>query len=314
MSIKEENLIPVEGIIKAGQRLVKIGETFVPIGFGGNFEPGAISFKEEGRDTYYKCASVGETTWDGYALILGADGYYTISETLTTGLSYGIGYTPKVDGVYNANATISVGKYSSPILESDLYFYHPLSEALTVAPTGQAITTVGTPTYTEVQGIGCMTNNNGANYLKVDFPQMNAPFTVSLWANSTQSSGDRQLISANDNKNVFSWYGYGDYRHYKMKTEYQLQNNVGKWMHIVYSMNGTNSKIYVNGVDQETDFSNIEDFSVNFSASTWLINQNWTSSGGWACFGGYMANLRIYTREADIDLVNALYSELTPTA
>lgn len=120
MAIKEENLIPVEGIIKAGQRLVKIGETFVPVGFGGAFEPGAVIYKEEGRDTYYKCASVGETTWDGYALVLGDDGCYTISETLTTGLSYGRGYTPKVDGVYNANATISVGKYSkkSPVTET----------------------------------------------------------------------------------------------------------------------------------------------------------------------------------------------------
>lgn len=111
MPIKEENLVLYPDVIKPGQRLMKIGETFVPVGFGGNFEPGAISFMEEGRDTYYKCASVGETTWDGYALVLGVDGYYTVSETLTTGLSYGIGYTPKVDGVYNANATVSVGKY-----------------------------------------------------------------------------------------------------------------------------------------------------------------------------------------------------------
>lgn len=109
MPIKEENLIPYEGIVKPGQRLQKIGNTFMPVGIGGAFEPAGIKVKEVGYDAFYKCNAVAETTWNGYALILGEDGFYTSSETLTEGLTFGTGYVPEVGTAYNANATIKVG-------------------------------------------------------------------------------------------------------------------------------------------------------------------------------------------------------------
>lgn len=40
MSLKQENLISTSVQYKVGQRLVKVGNSFVPVGFGGNFEPG----------------------------------------------------------------------------------------------------------------------------------------------------------------------------------------------------------------------------------------------------------------------------------
>ena len=80
MSLKQENLISTSVQYKVGQRLVKVGNSFVPVGFGGNFEPGAGScdtseFESEmveiigedasvppvivtGGSKFYKCASV----------------------------------------------------------------------------------------------------------------------------------------------------------------------------------------------------------------------------------------------------------------
>lgn len=47
MSIKEENLVPYQGTLKAGQRVIKVGDTFMPVGIGGNFEPGAeVTFSD----------------------------------------------------------------------------------------------------------------------------------------------------------------------------------------------------------------------------------------------------------------------------
>lgn len=43
MSLKEENLIAYNGTLKKGQRLVKVGNSFMPVGVGGGFEQGSGS-------------------------------------------------------------------------------------------------------------------------------------------------------------------------------------------------------------------------------------------------------------------------------
>lgn len=108
MSIKEENLIQYSGAIKAGQRLVKVGNTFMPVGVGGAFEPGSGG---GGSMKFYKCASVdtANKTWSGYELIL-QDGVYVVLDVETTGLTYS-GFTPIVDYVYSADCTIEVSNF-----------------------------------------------------------------------------------------------------------------------------------------------------------------------------------------------------------
>lgn len=155
MPIKEENLIPYDGELKAGQRLMKIGSTFIPIGVGGAFDPAGIKVKEVGYDTFYKCNAVAETTWNGYALILGEDGFYTVSETLTEGLTFGTGYTPEVGKVYNADATIEVGKYSKVSILSKASFYALLTENMDKAQTGQVLTSYNSPEFIEYEGKKC---------------------------------------------------------------------------------------------------------------------------------------------------------------
>jgi hypothetical protein len=127
MSIKEENLIQYSGTIKAGQRLVKVGNTFMPVGVGGAFEPGnadTSAFEAEmttiiGEDAnitpvlvsgmkFYKCASVdtANKTWSGYELIL-QDGVYVVSETMTEGLTY-VGFMPFADKIYSEDGMLEL--------------------------------------------------------------------------------------------------------------------------------------------------------------------------------------------------------------
>ncbi len=46
-------------------------------------------------------------TWDGYKAVFDGE-YYSFEDTVTTGLSYGGGFTPKVENIYNQNATVTV--------------------------------------------------------------------------------------------------------------------------------------------------------------------------------------------------------------
>ena len=138
---------------------------------------------------------------------------------------------------------------------------------------------------------------------------------MSFWINATETEGSCQVIALKNNTLVYSWYGYNtNDRGYYIPDNSRPQYNNGTWMNIVYSINGTNSKIYVNGVDQGIDFNAIIENEVNMPADTWYINQARATSYGWQSFFGYLANVRIYTKEADEELVSALYNELAPTA
>ena len=58
MNISTYNLIDLNGSVqlKPGQRMVRVaGNTWMPIGVGGNFMPGGTSGSSA---EYYKCASV----------------------------------------------------------------------------------------------------------------------------------------------------------------------------------------------------------------------------------------------------------------
>lgn len=76
--------------------------------------------------TFYKCASVNTSTktWTGHELIL-TDGKYTVSETLTSGLSY-TSVTPVVGTVYSEDALLTIGYFWGGIITDGLVFYAPL--------------------------------------------------------------------------------------------------------------------------------------------------------------------------------------------
>ena len=140
MSLKQENLVQTSVQYKAGQRLVKVGNSFLPVGFGGNFEPGSgeadtSAFETEmkaiiGEDAnippvlvsgmkFYKCASVDTTnkTWSGYELIL-QDGVYVVSDVLTENLKYTF-VTPMVESYYSEDGLLQLKDfYNGTVLVS----------------------------------------------------------------------------------------------------------------------------------------------------------------------------------------------------
>jgi hypothetical protein len=58
---------------------------------------------------FYKCASVDTTnhTWTGYKAVL-TDGSYIFEGTATSGLTYGGGFTPVVDKIFDAACLVVV--------------------------------------------------------------------------------------------------------------------------------------------------------------------------------------------------------------
>lgn len=155
MAIKETNLIPYEGEIKAGQRLVKVGDSWMPVGVGGMFEPGSVQFIEVGVGVYYQCVSVdSDTAWSGKKWEM-VDGIYVLAEAVTSNLPYGTGFTPAVGTSYNADATVRVDKMfegASALPEDGMVFWLPFNGNAEPA-VGTVTSTTGELTYGEVNGI-----------------------------------------------------------------------------------------------------------------------------------------------------------------
>lgn len=107
MSIKQENLIPLSGDFLPGQRLTKIGGTFVPVGFGADKVPGTTVVKDIGKGLYYKCTSVGNTTWSGNKAFQNDDGTWGFEDAVTSGLTF-TEITPEKGKVYSFDALVEV--------------------------------------------------------------------------------------------------------------------------------------------------------------------------------------------------------------
>lgn len=64
--------------------------------------------------TFYQCTAVSGDTWSGRKLVMDAEGIYSISNTVTSGLKRS-GFTPKVGSIYNADTCIAVQNYFSKL-------------------------------------------------------------------------------------------------------------------------------------------------------------------------------------------------------
>ncbi len=116
MAIKEENLIQYSGTIKAGQRLVKVGNTFMPVGIGGAFEPSGSGGGGSDNMKFYKCANVdtANKTWSGYELVL-QDGVYVVSDVLTENLKYTF-IMPRVESYYSEDGLLQLKDFYNGIV------------------------------------------------------------------------------------------------------------------------------------------------------------------------------------------------------
>lgn len=118
MNISTQNLIDLNGSVqlKPGQRMVRVsGSTWMPIGVGGNFMPGASQGTGGTSAEYYKCASVDTSanTWSGYKAVFDSGtGTWSFESDVTEGLTY-TSVTPVVGSTYSSDGLVMAVLYSS---------------------------------------------------------------------------------------------------------------------------------------------------------------------------------------------------------
>lgn len=333
MAIKETNLTPYGGTIKVGQRLIKIGDIWIPVGVGGMFEPGSIQLIEVGEGVYYQCTSVdSDTTWSGKKWEM-IDGIYVLAETVTSNLPYGTGFTPTVGTSYNADATVRVDKMfegGSALPEDGLVFYAPLAEASTTAETGQALITQGTVTYSEVNGIPCAYINGTAGSCIYSTDSTNIPVgssasTMSVWVNfkTKSSTNDFAFTYGRGYDNALR--GIGCIKNWETGIDYiaaatygsagdtfsTVQFTTGVWYHICASFSGNKNSLYIDGIlAAEKDYSEL---ATDFLAITLGGYFSDIDSGLSEYSDCYLAGARVYNRVLTAEEVAQLASEFTPT-
>lgn len=330
MAIKENNLTPYEGEIKSGQRLIKVGNTFVPVGVGGAFEPGSVQFIEVGGGVYYKCASVNTTanTWTGYKAVL-TDGVYTFEGAVTENLPYGNGFTPAVGKTYNGDATVYVGRLygkAESMPQENLLLYMPLKTDVNVE-TGQALSKNNTLSFATVDGIQCAVLD-GSNYLydntwlneNMKQTDSTSSYTLSIWAKHDEplpDTWDNNLIHFGVTAGLYVDSGtslsieflqpYGD-----SSDEWKASaTNINTmWHHYTFVRDGSTKSVsvYVDGSLTAT----IE--NLNWGVESAAFNIGAHSYANQGMFRGWVTGFRAYTRVLSEDEIFALSSELTPTA
>lgn len=335
MSIKEENLIQYSGTIKAGQRLVKVGNSFMPVGVGGAFEPGAGG---GGTAKYYKCASVDTTakTWTGYELIL-TDGKYAVSSEITTGLAYTT-MTPTVNYIYSEDALIRVGIYYSGIPTDGLVFYASLNgETPETAETGQTLSQVSADASYPVQyvteaGVPCAAF--GSAYYGVDhgycglifpsegMPSGTEPRTISCWVKLCSMSDSDVFLGLGETTPAGCRFGIRWYYNYQafivdgyyagIRMEDSIDDGLS-WHHLVITFDESNingAQFYING----TAVSTLPDGSNPMSTvlpSYCVIGAG--EYGNYVGFDGWLSSVRIYNRVLSQEEITTLSKEFTPT-
>ena len=339
MSLKQENLISTSVQYKVGQRLVKVGNSFVPVGFGGNFEPGGLTPEEPECQSmkFYKCISVDtdNKTWSGYELVL-QDGKYIVSETLTEGLTYTT-MTPVENYSYSEDALIRVGLYYSGVPTDGLVFYASLNgETPDVAETGQYLSQVNADDsqpvqYTTVNGVPCASfgtanysdecGYGGLSFNASDLPQGSSHRTISFWVKFTPilsegyclfygnySRGNMVGAASSVNYNTINFTYHGD------DAYSQGFDFADKLHHVVMVFKGsTNADItyYYDGVKQEMSYVGYGSVSINTYGGTCYIG---CGRSGWLSrFDGWMSSIRVYDRALSQEEITALSKEFTPT-
>lgn len=337
MSIKEENLIQYSGAIKAGQRLVKVGNTFMPVGVGGAFAPGNGG---SGSMKFYKCASVdtANKTWSGYELVYNEAGYYELSDVVTENLTYS-GMTPVVGSIYNENATLKIERYSrdsGAIPEDGLVFYASLNgDTPNVAETGQVLTEVSADSnhsqlhYGVEDGIPCAIFADAYVYdscyvgLTFDASALPAgaePRTISLWvkiynnnttgffAYGSYTSGQTFMLQYHANYKTINFSCHGDDVYSVNSFDFS-----DRLHHLAVVLDGnTNHDItmYFDGVRQDMTVST--DRSINTASNT-TAKIGCGTPNGYGRFDGWLSSIRVYDRVLGEEEITALSKEFTPT-
>jgi hypothetical protein len=312
--MRKENLIPLTEIFLPGQRLMLVDGVFVPVGFGGNVTPGKTIVKDIGKGIYYKCTSVGNTTWSGNKAFQNEDGTWGFEDAVTSGLSF-TEIKPEKGKVYSFDALVEVTLWDGNILPQEgLVFYASLAQSGD-AETGQNASRTDTRHIVH-KGISCAylqsSEDNYTFNMSSDFPTGNAPNTLSAWVcledlpynwnmftgyGVSNSYADQNSLCINNNNCIYG----GVYGIQAATSSTPAERD--KWYCMTCVYDGVSGSLYINGVKCDTvDVG----YDVKPNGVVWI---------GWDNFVPYyIAGVRVYNRVLTDDEILQLSQEFTPTA
>lgn len=280
---------------------------------------------------FYKCASVNTSnhSWTGYKAVL-SNGIYKFESNVTSGLTYGSGFTPEVGKVYSDEARIQSELFGIPT--NGLVFFAPLSSAAQTAETGQNLITIGNVTYQTVAGVPCCSStvNDGIaidELMKTTDPGI--PKTMSCWIYLTEwptsstypyifmcmqdGGGTSFAINSEHVANAARWSpstaSSGNYVEPIFGTL-----SLTTWYNLVCTDDGATFKLYLNGV--HVNSVNVGEYrkAPSDTLKTGITCADSTPDFGPYNLRGYMASARIYNRALSAAEVFALSKEFTPAA
>lgn len=255
------------------------------------------SITSGGGAEFYKCASINSPnkTWTGFKAVM-ADGVYTFEQTSTTGLVFGGGFTPTVDKIYNADATIAVSSLWTGA-DPTLVFHAPLSASKSTAETGQALNVDGEISYQTNDGVPCA-YFNGESQITAStegMPQGNEPMTVSAWVKAAEEVWGLSAVlglGTRSHNQLFSFAlqpeGFVSIGRYADDSMSEGTVNHLEWNHICITHDGSTDRIYING-------NEVSSFGHENNVGSWkiFIGGNGDNAEN---LHGYIADARIYNR------------------
>lgn len=301
-----ENLTPA--IPVPGVPAIRVGDQVFP-----------LTIQRVGGSTdFYKCASVDTVnhTWTGYKAVL-SGGAYTFESTVTSGLSFGAGFTPDPDQIYPDAALIQIARMTG-VIPPDYVYFHKLD-----SDTGWDVSASGAGVVTDsTLGRNVFQITAGSGYFKTTAGILDVPYdcanrTMSFWMKKDAVVGEgwagigygggyengiRFVCGIFNNFPCFTAWGYDIFQ----QTAGQITDP--NWHHYAVTLtNGNTITMFKDGVQifsQTTStLSTKHDYIV-------LGDLYENAHSPIASF----ANMRIYNRILTADEITALANEFTPTA
>ena len=246
----KENLIQIPpSAVPAGTLAIKIGDEI--------FTPGNIRISSGGATEYYKCTSVDTVnkTWTGYKAVL-TDGAYSFEESETTGLTYGLGYTPVVNKIYTGDALVQIQKlYNKMIIPTEgQVFFDELSNLDRWDNSGLAIVQDDNRDVIE------MNNNGQRKYAKITtdpgVPLGKSPRTMSFWFKQFEAIHNGFVaVGYGKGNSYYAYFDWGLMDGYPVMTAYGYDNfqtssgliTDSNWHHSLVTFNGRYVYQYLDG-------------------------------------------------------------------
>ena len=258
----------ISGSIESGLTVEKVG------GSSGNEIPDETPSEPE--------APLAPNTWNGYkaVLVTDTDGkkYYEFEETLTTGLTYGKGFTPVVDKVYDSQAMIMATLTTAVVIPL------PVWENALNSKSGFSVT--GTVT----EGDNCLTFADGGALATsiTKFPQGNKPFSFAIsFKNAVDKDQDYNMIfsiGARPTSNYVFVLGFSRGNGGKLTVSTwgdmsiessKVLTGIADWQRVMIVNEGNGkAHMYINGELEATGSGefNISDVTCEFGGAFWDYN------------------------------------------